>query len=185
MPVMCIIAVLYLYTVALTLSLQDVDGTNEVKYSEFLAATIEAHGAIDEERLAEAFDRIDCDDSGYITVDNLATMLGNDVPKSYLASIIDAADIKRDKRISYEEFLALWDTEQDEKRQKALEDVKRRRVLHSNSILSAVSSSVSALLSPEKDEVLSDISGYSDEGVSGGFLFQEQKAKSIRMFADV
>lgn len=41
---------------------QDVDGTNEVKYSEFLAATIEAHGAIDEERLAEAFDRIDCDD---------------------------------------------------------------------------------------------------------------------------
>ena len=29
-----------------------------MKYSEFLAATIEAHGAIDEERLAEAFDRI-------------------------------------------------------------------------------------------------------------------------------
>lgn len=36
----------------------DVDGTGEVEYSEFLAATIEAHGAIDEERLAEAFDRI-------------------------------------------------------------------------------------------------------------------------------
>jgi hypothetical protein len=29
-----------------------------VKYSEFLAATIEAHGVISEERLAEAFDRI-------------------------------------------------------------------------------------------------------------------------------
>jgi hypothetical protein len=37
---------------------QDVDGTGVVKYSEFLAATIEAHGVISEERLAEAFDRI-------------------------------------------------------------------------------------------------------------------------------
>ena len=37
---------------------QDVDGTGVVEYSEFLAATIEAHGGISEERLAEAFDRI-------------------------------------------------------------------------------------------------------------------------------
>jgi hypothetical protein len=39
----------------------------------------------------------DCDDSGYITVDNLECILGPDVSKSYLASIIDEADIVRDK----------------------------------------------------------------------------------------
>jgi hypothetical protein len=34
----------------------DVDGTGAVKYSEFLAATIEVHRVISEEHLAEAFD---------------------------------------------------------------------------------------------------------------------------------
>lgn len=34
-------------------------------YTEFLAATIEACGRIEEDRLAEAFDRLDCDDTGY------------------------------------------------------------------------------------------------------------------------
>ena len=48
----------------------DIDGTGSVHYTEFLAATIEAHGLIDESRIAEAFDRIDCDDSGYITIQN-------------------------------------------------------------------------------------------------------------------
>jgi Ca2+-binding EF-hand superfamily protein len=121
---------------------QDVDGTGVMKYSKFLAATIEAHGVISKERLAEAFNRIVvrlqggtkamvvrlthvcvhfftglCDDSGYITVDNLASILGPDVPKSYLASIIDEADhVVRDKQISYEEFLALWDERKDVKR---------------------------------------------------------------------
>lgn len=44
----------------------DIDGSG-IKYTEFLAATIEAHGTIDENRLAEAFDRLDSDDSGYIS----------------------------------------------------------------------------------------------------------------------
>lgn len=36
----------------------DIDKTGELKYVEFLAATIEAQGAISEARLAEAFDRL-------------------------------------------------------------------------------------------------------------------------------
>jgi len=166
--------------------LQDVDGTGEVEYSEFLAATIEAHNGIDEQRLAEAFDRIDCDDSGYITVANLADMLGSNVPKSYLSNIIEEADIKKDKRISYEEFLALWNDDEDLKREQALEDVKRRRMLHTNSIVAAVTSSVTSFLSPDRDEVMSDLSHTSDEmRLNGPSLFQQEKAKSIRLFADV
>lgn len=110
-------------------------------------------------------------------------MLGSDVPKEYLASIIEEADIKKDKRISYEEFIALWDEGDDVKRTQTLEDVKRRRLLHTNSIMSAVSSVTSFLT--DRDDVMSDISATSDEHVSGGFLFQQEKAKSVRLFADV
>ena len=35
------------------------DGSGKIRYTEFLAATIEARGAISEIRLAEAFDRLD------------------------------------------------------------------------------------------------------------------------------
>jgi Ca2+-binding EF-hand superfamily protein len=42
----------------------DLDRTGVVHYSEFLAATFEAHGAISEEQIAECFDRLDSDDSG-------------------------------------------------------------------------------------------------------------------------
>merc|ERR1712161_106224 len=48
----------------------DLDGSGRIRYTEFLAATIEAQGDISEERLAEAFDRFDKDDSGCIGVDD-------------------------------------------------------------------------------------------------------------------
>ena len=44
----------------------DVDGSGVIRYTEFLAATMEAAGWISEERLAEAFDRLDHDDTGYV-----------------------------------------------------------------------------------------------------------------------
>jgi len=47
----------------------DLDGTGVLHYTEFLAATIEARGVIGRERLAEAFDRLDSDDSGYISTE--------------------------------------------------------------------------------------------------------------------
>jgi calcium-dependent protein kinase len=79
----------------------DIDGTGNVHYIEFLAATIEAHGSIDEERLAEAFDRIDSDDSGFITVKDLKDFLGDDLPEAYLEKVIDDANGANDHAISY------------------------------------------------------------------------------------
>jgi len=58
----------------------DIDGCGNISYSEFLAATIEAHGFIEEVRIAEAFDRLDSDDSGYITVTNLTPFSGKIFP---------------------------------------------------------------------------------------------------------
>jgi hypothetical protein len=86
-------------------------------------------------------------------------------------------DIVRDKRISYEEFLALWDKWEDVKRTQTLENVKSRRLLgHAASATSAVSSVFSSFIS-DQDEVMSDLL---DGQISGGFLFVQETAKSIR-----
>jgi hypothetical protein len=84
-----------------------------IEYTEFIAATIEAQGAISEERLAEAFDRLDSNDSGYIEAENLVEMLGNDFPREEIEAIIKESDLTQDNRISYSEFLALWENKED------------------------------------------------------------------------
>eukprot|EP00934_Nitzschia_sp_Nitz4_P009415 Nitzschia sp. Nitz4//scaffold133_size116822//56256//65702//NITZ4_003807-RA/size116822-snap-gene-0.16-mRNA-1//-1//CDS//3329535396//9405//frame0 len=98
----------------------DLDGTGRIRYTEFLAATIEAHGAISEEKLAEAFDRLDSDDSGYISAENLIEILGNDIPQNEINAIIAEADLTKDNRISYSEFLALWETKQEAEKEATL-----------------------------------------------------------------
>ena len=88
---------------------QDLDGTGIIRYTEFLAATIEAHGAIDEGRLAEAFDRLDSDDSGFITAENLSSILGDQFPVDEINAILKGSSLTSDNRVSYPEFLALWE----------------------------------------------------------------------------
>jgi len=73
----------------------DIDCSGSVTYSEFLAGSLEAHGNIDEARIAEAFDRLDSDDSGFITVENLRDFLGVSISREYLDSIIEEADQKK------------------------------------------------------------------------------------------
>ena len=85
------------------------DGTGRIRYTEFIAATIEAHGLISEERLAEAFDRLDGDDSGFISAENLTEILGDDISQEEIDEIIAEADLTKDNKVSYVEFLALWD----------------------------------------------------------------------------
>jgi hypothetical protein len=65
-------------------------------YTEFIAATLEAHGRIEEERIAEAFDRLDSDDSGYISKDNLRDFLGGDATTKQINEIIKESDKDKD-----------------------------------------------------------------------------------------
>ena len=92
----------------------DLDGTGKLKYTEFLAATIESTGMVTEDHIAEAFDRLDSDDSGFISFENLREIFGDDVPKEYIDQIIDEADLKEDHKISYDEFLSMWEGELEE-----------------------------------------------------------------------
>jgi hypothetical protein len=107
---------------------QDIDGSGKIRYTEFLAATIEARGAISEGRLAEAFDRIDSDDSGYISVTNLKEMLGDDFPEDEIEAIIKEVDLTKNGKISYSEFLAMWEIQNEEKRGQEIKGI--RDLLH-------------------------------------------------------
>lgn len=51
------------------LSDQDHNQDGKIMYTEFLAATIEAHGHIAEDRIAEAFDRLDTSETGFSKYD--------------------------------------------------------------------------------------------------------------------
>lgn len=161
----------------------DLDGTGVVHYIEFLAATIESHGAIDEDRLAEAFDRLDSDDSGWITVENLRDFLGEDVPTSYLDEVIDECDIERDHRISYDEFIALWSQDDDEK----YKENKKKALSRHSSKMSSFSfdeddDNTFSSRTAESQDNSSSAGGevVAGAGVTGTAMFKERKQFSVR-----
>jgi calcium-dependent protein kinase len=107
----------------------DMDGTGEIKYTEFIAATVQSAGLITEDRLAEAFDRLDSDDSGFITIQNLRDLLGDEVPSEYLEGIMQEADVHKDKRISYADFLELWEEDVEDTSLSALRGISKQRTI--------------------------------------------------------
>ena len=76
------------------------DGSGQIHYMEFLAAAAESQGLITHERLLEAFDRMDSDDSGFISKDNLKVLLGTDYDEELADEMMGTED-----RIDYEAFL--------------------------------------------------------------------------------
>ena len=81
---------------------------DSIYFTEFLAACLESQGRIEEHRLAEAFDRLDADDSGYISRENLRSILGKNCTEAYLDRLMSEADVNGDGQIEYAEFLALF-----------------------------------------------------------------------------
>ena len=83
------------------------DRTNQISYTEFLAASVEAMGLSREEELAEAFDRLDSDDSGFISHENLKEILGSAYDAKEVERMIEEGDFKRNGRVDYDEFMKL------------------------------------------------------------------------------
>jgi Ca2+-binding EF-hand superfamily protein len=163
----------------------DLDGTGKVHYSEFLAGTLEAHGSISEERIAEAFDRLDSDATGYITKKNIMDFLGDAVSEDYANAIIDEADVYHDHRITYEEFLALWNEENDEKFKEALQDVNHRRVSFDDASIDDLTDGESirtetSAESPSQESSMAIQSADTIDLGGGSFFFGVEKEKSMR-----
>jgi calcium-dependent protein kinase len=108
----------------------DIDGNGTVHYFEFLAASMEAHGFINEQQIADAFDRLDADDSGTISAKDLKSLLGKGMSDTIISLIIDEEDMDVNRAIDYSEFLKMWDMHSDSIRKKTLQNVARRRVVH-------------------------------------------------------
>jgi len=85
----------------------DTSKSGEVNYTEFIAAIAESQGLITMERLQEAFDRIDTEGKGYISKGDLRVILGKDSNEDTINKMIEEADISKDGRIHYDEFLRL------------------------------------------------------------------------------
>jgi calcium-dependent protein kinase len=91
----------------------DLDGHGLVSYTEFIAATIEARGEIDEDRLIEAFRFFDIDNSGYITKESIKNLiqygfLGRSFSDAYVDEVVGECDLNADGIISFQEFMHLW-----------------------------------------------------------------------------
>merc|ERR1712087_1009691 len=65
-------------------------------------------GAIEEERIAEAFDRMDTDSSGFISPENLRQLLGDKYTEEDIDNIMKNADENKDGKISFEEFKKIF-----------------------------------------------------------------------------
>ena len=102
----------------------DVNETGVIDYTEFLAATLEARGKIEIEQIAQAFDRFDVDNTGYISRDNLRSILGETCRSDAIVNEIlgDENDLKE---ISFEEFLSLFEQEESHRIKKARADLQK------------------------------------------------------------
>eukprot|EP00586_Coscinodiscus_wailesii_P010763 CAMPEP_0172513242 /NCGR_PEP_ID=MMETSP1066-20121228/250958_1 /TAXON_ID=671091 /ORGANISM="Coscinodiscus wailesii, Strain CCMP2513" /LENGTH=190 /DNA_ID=CAMNT_0013293425 /DNA_START=130 /DNA_END=699 /DNA_ORIENTATION=+ len=87
----------------------NIDNTGLVNYTEFLAATIEGEDLITEGRIAEAFDHLDCNNSGYISFENINEQFEGKLPSDKIEKIIaEVAVGDNENKICYAEFLLLW-----------------------------------------------------------------------------
>lgn len=91
----------------------DHDGTGMISYTEFVAACLEGSSMVKEDMLVEAFDRLDSDDSGFISKENLRDILGNQFSPDLVSEMIADGDFKKTGHIDFEEFMKLMHLKRD------------------------------------------------------------------------
>jgi len=83
----------------------DTTQTDEIHYSEFLAAMVSTRIALHDDLLLATFKRFDKDNSGRITVENLREVLGETFEGNAVENIMLEADLTGSGDISYEEWI--------------------------------------------------------------------------------
>lgn len=90
----------------------DTDGSGEINYTEFLAATIDANIFMREDYLRTAFLMFDKDNSGKIDGTEVVALLqgddlGNLISKNAIESAMKEIDENGDGEIDFEEFMLM------------------------------------------------------------------------------
>ncbi|CAE8626929.1 unnamed protein product, partial [Polarella glacialis] len=96
----------------------DTNNTDEIHYTEFLAAMVSTRISMHDDLLKATFDRFDVDKSGTITVNNLREVLGENFAGSDIDQIMREADITGSGDITYEEWIRYLRQEQGTEKQK-------------------------------------------------------------------
>ena len=85
----------------------DQDHTHMIKFSEFIAAAVDERQYEAESQLIDAFHKLDLDDSGFISHENLRALLPADLDEAALDRIITEADFNQDGKIDLAEFKSI------------------------------------------------------------------------------
>lgn len=89
----------------------DQTGDQEIHYTEFLAAALQAKMIINEKYIREAFQKFDVDNTGLISEEDLRRVLGDEYKGEDVGQILRQVDYKNNGYIDYDEFFkALMDT---------------------------------------------------------------------------
>jgi len=90
----------------------DINQNGHIMYTEFIAATLEAQGQLDEDRIKESFDRLDVDETGFISKENMLEFLADTgASMEDVDNMIKDADTDDCGQVSYDEFLAMFRSE--------------------------------------------------------------------------
>lgn len=108
------------------------------------------------------------------TICSVQDFLGTEVPRNKLDRIIDEADLLGQHRISYQEFLELWDGETDALLNASKHQVQQRRIISREP--SFVSSSEQASEDGDEYEFLTE----EEMILEGEQLFKDQRSLSAR-----
>ena len=81
----------------------DIDGDGQIDYKEFLVATMKTKHWHTQEKLMKAFDKLDCDHSGFLEREEVLEALGGS-EYHITHEILEKFDVDGDGRISFEEF---------------------------------------------------------------------------------
>lgn len=84
----------------------DTNKDEEIHYSDFLAAMVNSRIVLHENLLRSTFRKFDIDNSGYITVENLREVLGDEYKGAQVDELLAEGDLLKDGRISYPEFVS-------------------------------------------------------------------------------
>jgi len=83
----------------------DESGSEEIQYTEFLAAMVSSRIQLHDDLLAKAFRRFDMDNTEYISTENLKELLGETYDSAEVERLLAEADFNQDGQISYQEFI--------------------------------------------------------------------------------
>lgn len=94
--------------------LEQLDDNNDqtIHYTDFLAAMMTNKIALNEMHIRAAFERLDADSSGFITVANLREVLGDEYRGEDVKKLMKDADMDGTGKISYEEFMVYMQSEE-------------------------------------------------------------------------